>query len=63
MSNEKGKLASWALKLIVAIVAAVIAFVGQAIVPGNVVSAGALLVALILLVWGAIEYLLTKRQS
>lgn len=63
MSEENGKLSGWALKFIIVIVAAVVAFAGQMIEPGNVVSGCALVVAIILAVWGAIEYLLTKRQN
>lgn len=63
MSDQKGKMAGWALKLIIAIIGLVVAAGGQLIAPGNLVSAVAGIVAIVGAVWGTIEYLLTKRQA
>lgn len=62
MSENKQRTASWAVKFIIAIVAGVIALIVQLASPGSQIAAGALLVAAIAVVWGAIEFLLTRKK-
>jgi len=63
MTETKQRTAGWAVKLIIAIVCGVIALIVQMTSPGSQIAAAALLVCLIALVWGAIEYLLTKKRQ
>ena len=63
MTEKTGKLESWALNLIIAIIAAVIAFGGQLVSSGNPISGIAFILAVVFLIWGAIGYLLTKRRG
>lgn len=60
--KQSQKTAGWAVKLIIAIVCGVIALVVELIAPSTQVAGAAMLIALIALVWGAIEYLLTKKK-